>query len=267
MTIALTIRINNALILATDSSSTIMELEDDIPHVHQTYFNADKLFNLKKNEPVGCLTWGDGSINGIPISILTKEFRDELEIDELNIEKIKEEFIEFLKKYIGDSNNINVGFLIAGYSQCKGNDPEMHVIEIKQGKIQDSVKLTDDPFSISWFGDQDFLSRFIFGIDSNIGNLLKENGFNEDEVDEITEFSKRELALPLGFPEMPVQDAIDLAKFLVDICKKSSRFIPGPQLIGGPTDIAAITKFEGFKWIERKHYYSQELNIIEHKED
>ena len=81
MTIALTIRISNALILATDSSSTIMEIENDIPRVHQTYFNADKLFNLKKNEPIGCLTWGDGSINGIPISSLTKDFRDELEID------------------------------------------------------------------------------------------------------------------------------------------------------------------------------------------
>ena len=265
MTIALTIRISNALILATDSSSTIMEIENDIPHVHQTYFNADKLFNLKKNEPIGCLTWGDGSINGIPISSLTKDFRDELKIDELNIENIAKEFIEFLEKNIGDSNNINIGFLIAGYPDGEGNNPEMYVIEIKQGKIQEKVKLTNDSFSISWFGDYDFLSRFIFGIDSNMGNMLKENGFDEDEVDEIIEFSKRELALPLGFSEMPIQDAIDLAKFLVDICKKSSRFIPGPQVIGGPTDIAVITKHEGFKWIERKHYYSQELNIIEHK--
>ena len=262
MTIALTIRISNALILATDSSSAIMEIENDIPRVHQTYFNADKLFNLKENKPVGCLTWGDGSINGIPISSLTKEFGDELEIDELNIEMITNQFIEFLKNVIKDSGNVNIGFLIAGYSDGDEYDPEMYVIEIKQGKIQEKVKLTNDSFSISWFGDYDFLSRFIFGIDSNMGTMLKENGFDEDEVDEIIDFSKRELALPLGFSEMPIQDAIDLAKFLVDICIKSSRFIPGPQVIGGPTDIAVITKYDGFKWVERKHYYSQELNII-----
>ena len=28
-----------------------------------------------------------------------------------------------------------------------------------------------------------------------------------------------------------------------------------------PKNIAVITKHEGFKWIERKHYYNQELNI------
>lgn len=260
MTIALAIRINNGLVLATDSSSTIMEFEDDVPKVHQTYFNADKLFNLKKNEPIGCLTWGDGSINGISISSLTKDFRDELEINELDIEKVTGDFVDFLKRNIGSSNNINIGFLIAGYSNdC--NSPEMYVIEIKQSIIQDTVKLSNDNFSISWFGDYDFLSRFIFGIDANMGDMLKDNGFDREEVDEIVEFSKRELALPLGYSEMPIQDAIDLAKFLVDICKKSSRFIPGPQIIGGPTDIAVITKHEGFKWIDRKHYYTQELNI------
>jgi len=54
------------------------------------------------------------------------------------------------------------------------------------------------------------------------------------------------LSIPLGASEMPIQDAIDLADFLVEICKKTSRLVPGPQIIGGPTDIAVITKHEGF---------------------
>jgi hypothetical protein len=59
---------------------------------------------------------------------------------------------------------------------------------------------------------------------------------------------------------MPIQDAIDLARFLVDASIKFSRFVPGPQVVGGPVEIAAITKHEGFKWINRKHYYEQNLN-------
>ena len=50
-------------------------------------------------------------------------------------------------------------------------------------------------------------------------------------------------------------------KFLADISVNSSRFVPGAQVIGGPIDIAVITKHEGFKWISRKHYYNQNLNI------
>jgi hypothetical protein len=68
------------------------------------------------------------------------------------------------------------------------------------------------------------------------------------------------LQAPIVFAPMPIQDAIDLARFLVDASIKFSRFVPGPQVVGGPVEIAAITKHEGFKWINRKHYYEQNLN-------
>jgi hypothetical protein len=32
------------------------------------------------------------------------------------------------------------------------------------------------------------------------------------------------------------------------------------KTVGGPIEIAAITKHEGFKWIERRHFYPPELN-------
>jgi hypothetical protein len=59
---------------------------------------------------------------------------------------------------------------------------------------------------------------------------------------------------------MPIQDAIDLGRFLVDAAINFSRFLPGPQVVGGPIEIAAITKHEGFKWIERKYYFDDKLN-------
>jgi len=59
---------------------------------------------------------------------------------------------------------------------------------------------------------------------------------------------------------MPVVDAINLADFLVDLTKRYFRFLPGADIVGGATDIATVTKHEGFKWIRRKHYYPPELN-------
>lgn len=59
---------------------------------------------------------------------------------------------------------------------------------------------------------------------------------------------------------MPIQDAIDLVEFLVDLTIKYSQFSPGATTVGGPIEIAAITKHEGFKWVRRKHYFTSELN-------
>ena len=60
---------------------------------------------------------------------------------------------------------------------------------------------------------------------------------------------------------MPLQDAIDLAIFLVDVTIRHSQFFPGAQVVGGPIEVAAISRHENFKWIQRKHYYRQELNL------
>jgi hypothetical protein len=46
----------------------------------------------------------------------------------------------------------------------------------------------------------------------------------------------------------------------VDTAIQFSRFMPGPQTVGGPIEIAAISKHEGFKWVQRKHYYTRDLN-------
>ena len=265
MTVAIAIKINNGLVLATDSASAIGEFNDTQTKIHYTYYNADKLFNLKKGAPIGCLTWGDGSIKGISISTLIKDFRNKLKNlkDELNIENVTNKFISFLEEFIDEEyENIKVGFLIAGYSKVNNNTPEMYLIEIKDETISKKGLPSENNFSIFWFGDIDFLSRFILGFDPDMEFLLKNNGFDEELVDEILEISKNNLSIPLGVSEMPIQDAIDLADFLVEICKKTSKFVPGPQIIGGPTDIAVITKHEGFKWIKRKHYYTQDLNII-----
>jgi hypothetical protein len=47
---------------------------------------------------------------------------------------------------------------------------------------------------------------------------------------------------------------------MVDVTVGFVKFRPGPPTVAEPTDVAAITKHEGFRWVRRKHYYSQELN-------
>jgi hypothetical protein len=66
---------------------------------------------------------------------------------------------------------------------------------------------------------------------------------------------------PVVHPTMPIQDAIDLVHLLVDTTCGYVRFAPGPATVAPPIDSAAITRHDGFRWIRRKHYYSQESNL------
>jgi hypothetical protein len=57
------------------------------------------------------------------------------------------------------------------------------------------------------------------------------------------------------------QDAVDLARFLVQTTIGFVKFsVSRAKTVGGPIEIAAITKHEGFKWIERRHCYPSGLN-------
>lgn len=38
------------------------------------------------------------------------------------------------------------------------------------------------------------------------------------------------------------------------------RMQPGEETVGGPVDVAVISKGDGFVWINRKHYFKPELN-------
>jgi hypothetical protein len=70
----------------------------------------------------------------------------------------------------------------------------------------------------------------------------------------------RDLYATLFAPAMPIQDAIDLARFLVETTIGFVRFaVFMPKSVGGEVDVAAITKHEGFRWVQRKSFHPAEL--------
>jgi len=57
MTVALTLKVNDGIVLAADSASTLIAAAGGTPSVVNVYNNANKLFNLRKGFPVG---WSPG---------------------------------------------------------------------------------------------------------------------------------------------------------------------------------------------------------------
>jgi len=219
---------------------------------------------------VGCITWGNGSIGNASLATIVKDFRNFyyeknknlINNGNIEIEDISLSFKDFIEKKINNAEGKVdlIGFVIAGYSKNKSN-PEIFQLEFIEKEVKGPKQINkEDPIAISWYGDTEITTRLILGMSSKMPLLLKDAGLNKEKSDEIIQLIHENMQLPIGVPAMPIQDAIDFIEFLVDFNCKMSKFMSGAQTIGGPIDLAVITKHESYKWIYRKHYYEEKLN-------
>ena len=59
---------------------------------------------------------------------------------------------------------------------------------------------------------------------------------------------------------MPKEELAALAEALVSLTSLKRKVTMVPETVGGPIDVAVISKGDGFVWIRRKHYFDQSLN-------
>lgn len=59
---------------------------------------------------------------------------------------------------------------------------------------------------------------------------------------------------------MPKQEMANLAEALVNITIIKRRASAELETVGGPIDVAVISRHEGFVWVKRKHYFDGRLN-------
>jgi hypothetical protein len=59
---------------------------------------------------------------------------------------------------------------------------------------------------------------------------------------------------------LPKNELAEMAESLVNLTSFKRRVTPEAETVGGPIDVAVISRGDGFIWIKRKHYFSTELN-------
>jgi hypothetical protein len=59
---------------------------------------------------------------------------------------------------------------------------------------------------------------------------------------------------------LPKEDLAEMAEALVNLTSFKRRVSIDAETVGGPIDVAVITKGDGLVWIKRKHYFKPELN-------
>lgn len=59
---------------------------------------------------------------------------------------------------------------------------------------------------------------------------------------------------------LPKEEIAEMAEALVNLTSFKRRVTPEAETVGGPIDVAVISKGDGLVWIKRKHYFAPELN-------
>lgn len=265
MTVVISVQVSEGLVLAADSSSTVGRWSGDGRfEVFKVWKHSKKLAHLK-DYPIGVLSWGTGSIGPRNIQSLIYEYERDLDSWELDedyqVREIANELVEFLgKRYLAQFPKTGeqpaLGVLISGYSRDQFIPEQYTFLFPVDEEIREARPRHPDgrpSLGANWYGQTDAILRLYKGFDPEIVEILSETGMTAEEIFE----KSRPLEYPIIYDGMPLQDAIDLAIWLIDTTKGRFRFARGPEVVGGDIDMAVVTH-QGFFWIIRKSWHSYE---------
>ena len=219
--------------------------------------------------------------------IYEKNFDDFLQVHQPELESLLSEIYEYsyseLKGLVDIINNLyfnrmvaqyKSGIVIAGFGD-EDNIPKIcslfldRVIMNKLAFIYEfkTMDCKDNPVIIP-FAQKEMAEEFITGINPRFLNYICElhkSIFPAEASDFkklMDQFSIKTYINPifstleyLDKPEMAM-----MAEMLVNLTSFKQKITNELESVGGPIDVALISKGEGFIWIKRKYYFEAELN-------
>ncbi|MBI0475728.1 hypothetical protein D9601_10230 [Sphingomonas sp. MA1305] len=273
MTICVAVKVHDCLVFAADSAMSL-DVGDETVNV---YAHGNKVFNLVKGLPVCAMFCGMGNIGRSSISSLAKDLRRELSCEPAHggidreaytIEDIatRAKHLLFDRHYQAldpkPTGPHSLEFFVGGYS-ADADMAEVWKIILINGECVGPLQQQpgSDGAYVLWAGQPEALNRLILGYSQFLPSALLTAGVEPEKLADTINVIRAHTVTPLAEDPMPTGDAIALADFLVDVTKRYVHFLRGADNVGGDTDIATVTRHEGFRWIRRKHFYPRDLNL------
>ena len=275
VTVVVGIQTTDGLVLASDSATTQqLALVGGGFATSSIWNSANKIFNLRKTWPVGAMTSGRAAIGGLSIATHAKDLRmrlsgsvtdaaiPALDADSFSIEQVAQATLDYFRTQSATDPGDDLGFIVGGFSASQ-QSPEMWQVNVSEsGDTLVQVVAPGDPGIVTQ-GMTDAITRLVDGAGLGLGFALESMGVAAGTGEIAAEHLRDQLRMSWAWPGMPLGETIDMARFLVETQINFVRFMPGDAMVGGPVEVVALTKHEGFKWVQRKHYYDSSLNPIE----
>jgi hypothetical protein len=279
MSLAVVIKGPEGIVLAADSRVTLQAQQKGRPVPPVNYDNATKL--LAFSEPhsnVGAVTYGVAVI-GQRTARTAHSYIPEFEVflkDELEKERkdeldkaIREEkpllevedfarrlsafYLDRWKKVMPEEwKGPGMVFIVGGYDPGAAYG-KVFLLEIPGKPDPDPRNPGENEFGMTWGGQLRVASRLIHGFDPDAIEIIRQTlNIDQSHLEQIRTALTHGLEFPIPYDALPLQDCIDLAIFLIRATMIAQDLAIGVRGVGGPIDVAVITRTGGLRDIQRK---------------
>lgn len=244
------------VVLAADSRVTLTATLASGGSVAVGFDNATKLLKVKGQDFVAAVTYGQGALGQAEprtAHSFLPEFEAELaDSGRLTVHEFASRLGAFFKQQWDTAEMPDKAdplmFLVGGYDAgaIYGSTYEVGVPVALDPKER-------PPFGIAWGGQIQTASRLLNGYDRELETLLKDTlGLDDAAHAELMGKLGSQLATPIPYQFLPLQDCVDLSILLVRTTARLQDFYVGIRGVGGAIDVATITRTEGYRAIQEK---------------
>ena len=262
MSLGLVIAGPEGLVLAAESRVTLTAQPPGQPPLHVNYDNATKLLAFSPpNTHLGVVTYGLGAIGTRTAASFLPEFEAGL-VDPATGAATKLAVATFTKRLSdffmaqwraampADHAGQDMVFVVGGFDdgQPYGTVLEFYV----PSRPVPVVKHGPGAFGMVWGGQRETVDRIVQGYDAALPGVAQQAlGLTDAQRDRlVAALGQLQLSLPLQ--AMALQDCVDLAIFCIRTTIAAQRLTVTVRGVGGPIDVATVTRQEGLTFVQRK---------------
>jgi hypothetical protein len=260
LSLGIVLKAPEGIVLAAESRLTLAA-EDATTHekVQVSFDNATKLLAFQQNDgfrPVGVVTYGQAGIGTRTAASFVPEFESRIVDEPLNTEQFAERLATFYKEQWDaampkDYAGPPMSFAVGGYDPGAAYG-RVFMIEIPQRAEPVELNKGDGDFGITWGGQSEHMDRLLRGFDRRLPELVAKALNLTAAQRQALEAAILPLQMPLPLQAMPLQDCVDLAVFFIRTTITAQSLTIGTRGVGGPIDVATVTRSRGLEFIQRK---------------
>lgn len=257
MSLGIVIKGPEGLVLAADSRITLQASPvGGGPPLHVNYDTATKLLAFTEpNTAVGAVTYGLAAIGMRTAHSYIPEFESTLPPKRVPVAEFAQRLSTFYaEQFAAEMPNYSgpdMTFVVGGFNE---DEPYGRVFEINVPSKPRSVEHQPNPgeFGITWGGQREIVDRLLRGYDHRLPEILKSALALSDKQERAVLGALDPLQMSLPLQALPLQDCVDLAIFFIRTTMSAQNLIVGVRGVGGPIDVATVTRREGLKFIQQK---------------
>lgn len=269
MSLGVVIKGPEGVVLAADSRVTLQAQRGNDPPILVNFDNATKLLSFSEpNCYVGAVTYGSAVIGQRTAHSYIPEFEIYLQKGLQEEEKSKRlgvfEFSQKLSSFFmerwrevmpSDYSGADMTFIVGGYDP---GDAYGKVFVFSLPGQPEPQPRNENDFGMTWGGQLQIASRLIHGYDPGLMEILRQTlKINEQQINQLTQVLKAQLEFLIPYQILPLQDCIDLATFMIRTTMTAQGLSVGVRGVGGPIDVATITRTEGLRYVQQKKIHGE----------